>query len=169
MRVKTPPETKVVIPMHNPPHPGEVVKHECLEPLGLTVTRAAEGLGVARQTLSALINERSRVSPEMAVRLTMAFGSTPETWLGLQNAYDLWQVRHHVEAEEVEDFAAAEKFSSKAHQARQIPTDEERAKYWAGMDAAMRRAAIKARKRAIETTGSVPMWRDGRLVYDTEV
>ena len=52
---------------------------------------------------------------------------------------------------------------------RQIPTEEERAKYWAGVDAAMRRAAIKARKRAIETTGSVPTWRDGKLVYDTEV
>ena len=155
--------------MHNPPHPGEVVKHECLEPLGLTVTRAAEGLGVARQTLSALINERSRVSPEMAVRLTMAFGSTPETWLGLQTAYDLWQVRGHIEADEVEYFASADDLTSKEYQERQIPTDEERAEYFRGMDAAMRRAAIKARKRAIETTGSVPTWRDGKLVYDTEV
>lgn len=155
--------------MYNPPHPGEVVKHECLEPLGLTVTRAAEGLGVARQTLSALINERSRVSPEMAVCLTMAFGSTPETWLGLQTAYDLWQLRDYLEAGEVEDFSITRKYTSKEHEERQIPTEEESARYWAGVDAAMRRAAIKARKRAIETTGSVPTWRDGKLVYDTEV
>ena len=155
--------------MHNPPHPGEVVKHECLKPLNLTVTRAAEGLGVARQTLSALINERSRLSPEMAIRLTMAFGSTPETWLRLQTAYDLWQVRDYLEAGEVEDFYTTRKFTSKEREERQIPTDEERAEYFRGMDAAMRRAAIKARKRAIETTGSVPTWRDGKLVYDTEV
>ena len=81
------------MPMYNPPHPGEIVRHECLEPLGLTVTRAAEGLGVTRQTISDLVNERSRISVEMAVRLSKAFGSTPETWLRLQAAYDLWQVR----------------------------------------------------------------------------
>ncbi len=155
--------------MHNPPHPGEIVKHECLEPLGLTVTRAAEGLGVARQTLSALINERSRLSPDMAVRLTMAFGSTPDTWLGLQTAYDLWQVQGHIEADEVEYFPATEKTTIEEREERQIPTDQERSEYFLGMDAAMRRAAIKARKRAIETTGSVPTWRDGKLVYDTEV
>ena len=83
MRVKTGTGTKAAIPVYNPPHPGEIVRYECLEPLGLTVTRAAEGLGVTRQTLSDLVNERSGVSVEMAVRLSKAFGSTPETWLGL--------------------------------------------------------------------------------------
>ena len=79
--------------MHDPPHPGGIVRRQCLEPLGLTVTRAAEGLGVTRQALSELLNGRTGVSVEMAVRLSKAFGSTPETWLGLQMAYDLWQVR----------------------------------------------------------------------------
>ena len=76
---------------HSPPHPGEIIRWECLEPLGLTVTRAAEGLGVTRQARSDLLNEKSGVSVEMALRLSQAFGSTPETWLGLQAAYDLWQ------------------------------------------------------------------------------
>ena len=93
--------------MYNPPHPGEIVRYECLEPLGLTVTRAAEGLGVTRQTLSDLVNERSGVSVEMAVRLSKAFGSTPETWLGLQMAYDLWQAREQTTRIEVERFAEA--------------------------------------------------------------
>ena len=81
------------MPIHNPPQPGEIIRHECLEPLGLTVTRAAEGLGITRQTLSDLINERTRAFTEMPVRLSKAFGSTPENWLRLQAAYDLWQVR----------------------------------------------------------------------------
>lgn len=77
--------------MQNPPHPGGIVKRQCLEPLGLTVTRAAEELGVTRQTLSELINERTGISIDMAIRLSKSFGSTPETWLGMQMAYDLWQ------------------------------------------------------------------------------
>ena len=81
------------MPMYNPPHPGEIVKYECLEPLGLTVTRAAEGLGVTRQALSNLLNEKSGMSVDMALRLSQAFGSTPETWLRLQMAYDQWQAR----------------------------------------------------------------------------
>ena len=88
--------------MYDPPHPGEIVRYECLEPLGLTVTRAAEGLGVTRQTLSDLVNEKSGISAEMAVRLSKAFGSTPETWLGLQMAYDLWQARYRTNSIEVE-------------------------------------------------------------------
>lgn len=70
--------------LHTPPHPGGIVRRQCLEPLGLTVTRAAEGLGVTRQALSELLNGRTGVSVEMAVRLSKAFGSTPETWLGMQ-------------------------------------------------------------------------------------
>ena len=74
--------------MQSPPHPGGIVRRQCLEPLGLTVTRAAEGLGVTRQALSDLVNEKAGVSVEMAIRLSKAFGSTPETWLGLQMAHD---------------------------------------------------------------------------------
>ena len=95
------------MPMYNPPHPGEIVKYECLEPLGLTVTRAAEGLGVTRQTLSNLVNEKSDMSVDMALRLSQAFGSTPETWLRLQMAYDLWQAREQAEQIRVERFAAS--------------------------------------------------------------
>ena len=94
------------MPMHNPPHPGEIVKWECLEPLGLTVTRAAEGLGVTRQALSDLVNEKAGVSVEMAIRLSQAFGSAPETWLGMQTAYDLWRAQQRAKPIKVERFAA---------------------------------------------------------------
>ena len=93
--------------MQNPPHPGGIVRRQCLEPLGLTVTRAAEGLGVTRQALSELVNEHSAVSVEMAIRLSKAFGSTPETWLGMQMAYDLWQARARAREIAVERFVAA--------------------------------------------------------------
>ena len=93
--------------MQNPPHPGGIVRRQCLEPLGLTVTRAAQGLGVTRQALSELVNERTGVSVEMAIRLSKAFGSTPETWLGMQMAYDLWQARERAREISVERFAAA--------------------------------------------------------------
>lgn len=76
--------------MHNPPHPGEIIKSLCLEPLGLTVTDTAEALGVSRKTLSAIINGRASVSPEMAVRLSIAFGTSAETWLNQQVRFDLW-------------------------------------------------------------------------------
>lgn len=76
--------------MHNPPHPGEVLRALCLEPLGLSVTRAAEALGVSRKTLSAILNERAGISPEMAIRLSKAFGTSAESWLNQQSQYDLW-------------------------------------------------------------------------------
>ncbi|MDE2762502.1 MAG: HigA family addiction module antitoxin [Gemmatimonadota bacterium] len=91
--------------MHDPPHPGGIVRRQCLEPLGLTVTRAAEGLGVTRQALSELLNGRTGVSVEMAIRLSKAFGSTPETWLGMQMAYDLWEARGRAGEIAVERFA----------------------------------------------------------------
>ena len=81
------------MPMHNPPHPGFTVRHDCLEPLGLTVTAGAKVLGVTRQALNNLVNGKAGISPEMAVRLAKAFGATPEMWLRLQMAYDLAQVR----------------------------------------------------------------------------
>lgn len=92
------------MPMHDPCHPGEIVKHECLDALGLSVTRAAKGLGVTRQALSDLVNGKSGVSVDMAIRLSKAFGSTPETWLRMQMAYDLWQARDRAEGIEVERF-----------------------------------------------------------------
>ena len=77
--------------MHNPPHPGEVLRKLCLEPLGITVTEAAKALGVSRKSLSTILNGRAGISPEMAVRLSMAFGTTSESWLSQQVQYDLWR------------------------------------------------------------------------------
>lgn len=79
--------------MKNPPHPGLSVRINCLEPLGLSVSEAAKALGVTRQALNNLVSGKSGISPEMAVRLSKAFGSSPETWLGMQADYDLAQVR----------------------------------------------------------------------------
>src|SRR5690349_627074 len=76
--------------MHNPPHPGEIIRQLCLEPLGMTVTDAASALGVSRKTLSALLNGRAGISPEMAVRLSIAFGTSSESWMNQQTQYDLW-------------------------------------------------------------------------------
>jgi addiction module HigA family antidote len=81
------------MPMKNPAHPGRIVKSACLEPLGLSVTEGAKVLGVTRQTLNNVIHGKSGISPEMAIRLSKAFGSTPETWLRMQVAYDLAQAR----------------------------------------------------------------------------
>jgi len=81
------------MPMKNPPHPGGFVLRECIEPLGLTITQAAEALGVTRKSLSELVNEKCGISPEMAVRLSKVFGGSEETWLLQQAQYDLAQVR----------------------------------------------------------------------------
>jgi len=81
--------------MKNPPHPGLSVRHDCIEAVGLTITQAAEILGVTRQTLNNLVNGKSGVSADMAIRLDKAFGGGAETWLRLQMAYDLAQARQH--------------------------------------------------------------------------
>jgi antitoxin HigA-1 len=81
--------------MHDPPHPGEIIKSLCLEPLGLSVTEAAKALGVSRKTLSAVLNGRGGISPEMAVCLSIAFGTSAESWLNQQTQYDLWHAEQH--------------------------------------------------------------------------
>jgi antitoxin HigA-1 len=81
---------KVTMRMHNPPHPGQIIKRLCLEPLGVSVTQAAQALGISRKTLSAILNGRAGISPEMAVRLSIAFGTSAESWLNQQTQYDLW-------------------------------------------------------------------------------
>ncbi|MBE2197336.1 MAG: HigA family addiction module antidote protein [Anaerolinea sp.] len=93
--------------MYNPPHPGEIIKELCLEPLGLTVTRAAEALGVSRKTLSAILNGRAGISPEMAIRLSIAFDTSAESWLNQQTQYDLWLTRQTQQAFRVERLVAA--------------------------------------------------------------
>jgi addiction module HigA family antidote len=85
--------------MHNPPHPGEIIKQLCLKPLRVSVTEAAQALGVSRKTLSAILNARAGVSPEIAMRLSMTFGTSAESWLNHQMQYDLWhaeQRRKHL-------------------------------------------------------------------------
>lgn len=79
------------MPMKNPPHPGRSVRNACLEALGLTVTEGAKALGVSRQALNNVVNGKSGISADMAIRLSKAFGSTPDTWLRMQAAYDLAQ------------------------------------------------------------------------------
>lgn len=78
--------------MHNPPHPGEILSGLWLHPMGLSVTQAAVALGVSRKALSKIINRRAGISPEIAFRLSMAFGGSPESWMGHQVAYGLWKV-----------------------------------------------------------------------------
>ena len=83
--------------MFNPPHPGEIIRDLCIEALDLSVTDASKALGVTRKTLSALLNGRAGVSPEMALRLSKVFGRTPEGWLQLQVQYDLWKAKQRVD------------------------------------------------------------------------
>lgn len=77
--------------MHNPPHPGEIIRELCLKPLGVSVSEAARALGVSRKALSELLNGHTGVSPEMALRLSIAFDTTPESWMAHQTQYDLWK------------------------------------------------------------------------------
>lgn len=91
--------------MHNPPHPGEVIKEFCIETLGLTITEAANGLGVSRKTLSAIVNGRSGISPEMAIRISKAFGGSAESWLIQQSQYDLWQAMRYEDKIQVKVFS----------------------------------------------------------------
>lgn len=93
--------------MRNPPHPGGIIRRQCLAPLGLSVTEAAKGLGVTRQALSDVVNGKAAISVDMAIRLSKAFGSSPETWLGLQMAYDLWQARGRLDDRRIKVFKAA--------------------------------------------------------------
>src|SRR5260370_12870572 len=83
------------VDMHNRPHPGEVLKKLCLEPLGLSVSKAAKALGVSRSALSNLLHGRTGITPEMAMRLSIAFDTTAESWMNQQVQYDLWQARQH--------------------------------------------------------------------------
>jgi addiction module HigA family antidote len=95
------------MPMKNPPHPGLSLRHDCLEPLGLSVTDAAKRLGVSRKQLSDLINGHSGISPEMAIRLHKAFGGGADTWLRLQAAYDLAQAMKRANEIKVERLTRA--------------------------------------------------------------
>ena len=96
------------MPMHNPPHPGEILREDCLKPLDLSVTAAAAWLGVSRQSLSELLNGRNGVSAEMAIRLEKAGWSNAETWLGVQTAYDLWQAKRHARSIKVRRYPVPE-------------------------------------------------------------
>jgi antitoxin HigA-1 len=90
--------------MHSPPHPGEIIREDCIKAVGLSVTAAAKWLGVSRQSLSELLNGRAGVSADMAIRLEKAGWSTAETWLGVQSAYDLWQAKQHADRIKVDRY-----------------------------------------------------------------
>jgi len=93
--------------MYNPPHPGEVIRELCIDPLNLSVTEAAKGLGVSRKALSELLNGKSGISPLMAIRLSKGFGGSPESWLKQQVAYDLWKAQQNADDIEVINFRAS--------------------------------------------------------------
>ncbi len=93
--------------MHNPPHPGEIIRELCVDPLGLTVTEAAKALKVTRKTLSTLLNGRAGISPEMALRLYRVFGRTPEGWMRLQLQFDLWKAEKSLDVSELKRIKAA--------------------------------------------------------------
>ncbi|MBK8046842.1 MAG: HigA family addiction module antidote protein [Anaerolineales bacterium] len=81
--------------MYDPPHPGEIIKGLWLDPMGASITDAAHAMGVSRKTLSKIVNGRGRVTPEIALRLSITLGSSPESWLGHQAAFDLWHLEQH--------------------------------------------------------------------------
>lgn len=93
--------------MQNPPHPGEVLRELCLEPLGVSVTDAAKAIGVARKTLSSVLNCHSGISPEMAIRLAKAFDTSAESWLNQQVQYDLWEAEQHTKSLKIKKLIAA--------------------------------------------------------------
>ena len=97
----------MVIQMYNPPHPGEIIREFCLEPLELSVTATAEALGVSRKTLSSILNGHAGISPEMALRLSIAFNTTPESWLNQQIQYDLWVAKKEGKSIKVKKLYAA--------------------------------------------------------------
>lgn len=82
--------------MHNPPHPGEFIRDVYITPYDISVRKVAESLGVSPSTLNRLLNGESNVSPEMALRLSKALGRSPESWLAMQDQYDLWHARKNV-------------------------------------------------------------------------
>ncbi len=88
--------------MHNPPHPGEFIRETYIEPFDISIRSLAESLGVAASTLARIVSERSAVSPEMALRLSKALGRSPESWLAMQDNYDLWQARKSADLAEVQ-------------------------------------------------------------------
>ncbi len=93
--------------MHNPPHPGEVLNELCIKPVGASITDTAKALGVSRKTLSSIVNGRSGISPEMAIRLSIAFDTSAESWLHQQSQYDLWQAEQHRDKLHVQKLVAA--------------------------------------------------------------
>ncbi len=95
------------MPIKIPPHPGLSVRHDCLEPLGLSVTEAAKKLGISRKQLSDIVNGHSGISPEMAIRLDKAFGGSADTWFRLQAAYDLAQAKKTADSIKVERLSPA--------------------------------------------------------------
>lgn len=98
--------------MFKPPHPGKSVRVDCLEPYGLTVTEAANLLGVSRQALNNLVNEKSGISPEMSIRLSKAFGGKPESWMEMQLAYEMWLAKQDSDEIKVEPVSSSHELAA---------------------------------------------------------
>lgn len=96
------------MPMRNPPHPGDFVRYFCLEPGNLSIKEAAEGLGISRYMLSAIVNGKRPITAELAVRFAKAFGSTPRVWLAMQSSHDLWQAEARADKIKVRKFTYPE-------------------------------------------------------------
>jgi len=101
--------------MYNPPHIGDIIKEMYIEPLNLSVTEVAKGLGVSRKTLSELINGHSGISSIMALKLAEAFNTTPEYWLNLQQQYDIWQAKQKIDLSEIRHFIPEDSSHKHAH------------------------------------------------------
>jgi addiction module HigA family antidote len=93
--------------MHNPPHPGEIIKGLWLDPAGISITDAAQAMSVSRKTLSNIVNGHGRVTADIAMRLSLALGGSPESWLGHQAAYDLWEIEQQTDKPQVVPLFAA--------------------------------------------------------------
>lgn len=88
--------------MHNPPHPGEFIKATYMEPFDISCRFLADKLNVAASTLNRILKKQSGISPEMALRLSKALGRSPESWLAMQDTYDLWQVKRNIKLTDVQ-------------------------------------------------------------------
>jgi len=88
--------------MHSPPHPGEILREDCIKPLGLTIKEAALKLGITRQNLSDIVHCKTAISPAMAIKLAKAFNTSPDVWLGMQMQYDLWKAKQSTNVDDVQ-------------------------------------------------------------------
>ena len=91
--------------MFNPPHPGEILLEECIKPLNMSISALALRIGTSRKNLSEIVNGKTGISAEMALKLSKAFGTSAQFWLNLQQSYDLWQAKQHINLDDIDPIA----------------------------------------------------------------